>query len=293
MRQGSDMPNCMSKLMLLGMSLNEAVLRSTMTPAKAIHRFPELGTLGKGQIADIAVLDLQAGVFSFTDSWPAKRLGTKRLECVLTVRDGKVVFQREKSVSHPAGPIYDVLLKNGHVIDPANHRDGRFDVAIAGGKVAKIANGLHAAQARMILEASDYLVTPGLIEISKTYRPDYLTLTKGVTTLVMAGDTAPKLKAHTRTRVLTSPINMGERGANPSLTPEAFIEESTFAAARTIHKPELGTLAEGSDADVALFELDNGKLRCVLTIRHGAIVWDTEGLATTDWVAAGPYTNFK
>ena len=293
MRQRSDMPNCMSKMMLLGMSLSEAVLRSTVTPAKSIHRFPEVGTLGKGQVADIAVLQLETGVFSYVDAWPAKRLGTKRLECVLTVRNGEVVYHRQAVDSHPAGPVYDVLLKNGHVIDPANHRDGRFDVAITGGKIMKVATGLHTAQARVLLDANDYVVTPGLIKISNNYRPDYLTLTKGITTLVVAGNTMPKLRPHTRTRVLAIPVNATAPTTNSALTPEAFIEESTASAARVIHKPELGTLAEGSDADVALFEPDHGKLRCVLTLRHGTVVWDTEGLATTDWVAAGPYTNFK
>jgi dihydroorotase len=293
MRQRSDMPNCMSKLMLLGMSLNDAVFRSTVTPAKAIHRFPELGTLGIGQLADIAVFDLQSGVFPFTDSWPAKRLGTKRLHCVLTVRDGEVVYQDQEAPPHSTGSIYDVLLKNGRVIDPADHRDGRFDVAITKGKIVKVATGLHAAQARITLDASDYFVTPGLIEISETYRPDTFTLTKGATTLVIVGDTIPKLRAHTKTRVLAIPTKIAMYTAQPDLTPEAFIEQRTVSAAKTIHKPELGTLEEGSDADVALFESDKGRLKCVLTVRHGAVVWDAEGLATTDWVAAGPYTNFK
>jgi predicted amidohydrolase len=279
--------------MLLGMSLNDAELRSTVTPAKAIHRFPELGTLGKGHVADIAVLDLQTGVFPFVDSWPAKRFGTKRLQCVLTVRDGKVVYQHQEAASHPTGLIYDVLLKNGHVIDPATHRDGRFDIAIANGKIAKVAIGLHARQARIILEASDYVVTPGLIEISETYRPDYLTLPKGATTLVILGDTVPKLSAHTKTRVLAVPTKMATSRVKPGMTPEALIEQSTVSIAKAIHKPGLGTLAEGSDADIALFESDKGNLKCVLTVRHGAVLWDAEGLATTDWAAAGPYTNFK
>ncbi len=293
MRQRSDMPNCMSKLMLLGMSLNDAVFRSTVTPAKAIHRFPEVGTLGKGQIADIAVLDLQTGVFPFVDSWPAKRLGTKRLQCVLTVHNGKVVYHRQEEASYPTGLIYDVLLKNGHVIDPANHRDARFDVAIANGKIAKVAAGLHTAQARIVVDASDYVVTPGLIEISETYRSDYLTLPKGATTLVIVGDAVPKFRAHTKTRVLAIPTKVPTSAAQPGLTPEAFIEQRTVSTAKTIHKPELGTLGEGSDADVALFESEKGKLKCILTVRHGAVVWDAEGLATTDWAAAGPYTNFK
>jgi dihydroorotase len=91
----SDMPNCISKMMLLGMSLPDAILRSTVNPAKSIHRYPELGTLNQGAVADIAVFALPTGVFAFKDSWHVKRLGTRRLECVLTVRDGKLAFDRD------------------------------------------------------------------------------------------------------------------------------------------------------------------------------------------------------
>jgi dihydroorotase len=93
--QQSDMPNCMSKMMLLGMSLVDVVARATVAPAKAIARFPRLGTLAVGRTADIAVLELQSGVFAFKDSWGAKRLGTKRLENALTIRAGKVEYDRD------------------------------------------------------------------------------------------------------------------------------------------------------------------------------------------------------
>jgi dihydroorotase len=93
--QQSDMPNVMSKMMLLGMSLEEVILHSTVSPATEIGRYPELGTLGEGRVADIAVLENQSGVFAFKDSWPAKRLGVRRLECVLTIRDGRIVYDRD------------------------------------------------------------------------------------------------------------------------------------------------------------------------------------------------------
>jgi dihydroorotase len=93
--QQSDMPNVMSKMMLLGMSLQDVILRSTVNPAKEIGRYPEIGTLGAGKVADIAVLENQSGVFAFKDAWPAKRLGAHRLDCVLTIRDGKVVYDRD------------------------------------------------------------------------------------------------------------------------------------------------------------------------------------------------------
>ncbi|MGO9256403.1 MAG: amidohydrolase/deacetylase family metallohydrolase [Bryobacteraceae bacterium] len=95
MIQQSDMPNVMSKMMLLGMSLEDVILHSTVSPAKEIGRYPELGTLGEGRGADIAVLENQSGVFAFKDSWPAKRLGVQRLECVLTIRDGRIVYDRD------------------------------------------------------------------------------------------------------------------------------------------------------------------------------------------------------
>jgi dihydroorotase len=95
MIQQSDMLNVMSKIMLLGMSLKDVILRSTVNPAKEIRRYPEVGTLGVGRTADIAVLESQSGVFAFKDSWPAKRLGAWRLECVLTIRDGRIVYDRD------------------------------------------------------------------------------------------------------------------------------------------------------------------------------------------------------
>ena len=58
MNQG-DMPSCISKLMNLGMPLHEAIMRSTVNPARAIRKFPELGTLGRGKAADVAVFDLE------------------------------------------------------------------------------------------------------------------------------------------------------------------------------------------------------------------------------------------
>jgi dihydroorotase len=93
--QQSDMPNVMSKMMFLGMSLEDVVLRATVNPAKEVGRYPEIGTLGVGRIADIAVIESQTGVFAFKDAWPAKRLGTKRLECVLTIRNGDIAYDRD------------------------------------------------------------------------------------------------------------------------------------------------------------------------------------------------------
>ena len=87
-----DMPNCISKLRTLGVKLPDAIRRSTENPARAIHRFPELGTLGAGRTADIAVFELQSGVFALKDSWGNKLLASQRLEAVLTVRSREIVY---------------------------------------------------------------------------------------------------------------------------------------------------------------------------------------------------------
>ena len=87
----ATMPITMSKLMNMGMSLTEAVEKSTVAPARNIRR-PELGTLTVGSDADVAVFELEEGEFSFVDSGRAGMQGTQRLLCHMTVRAGEVVW---------------------------------------------------------------------------------------------------------------------------------------------------------------------------------------------------------
>jgi dihydroorotase len=86
-----SMPNCVSKLMALGMTLQDAIARATVNPARAIKRFPELGTLSEGRGADIAVFELMTGDFQLIDSARRKMKANKKLVCVMTLRNGKIV----------------------------------------------------------------------------------------------------------------------------------------------------------------------------------------------------------
>src|SRR5215212_4952431 len=77
------------------------------------------------------------------------------------------------------------------------------------------------------------------------------------------------------------------------------IARSTVAPAREIGRPELGTLTPGAEADVTVFRLDEGefgfvdcgrtriegsqRLRCVLTVRAGEIVYNPHGLGLPSW----------
>ena len=47
---------------------------------------------------------------------------------------------------------YDLLLAGGHVIDPANNINGPMDVAIAAGKIARVAKSIPRSQAPGKLE---------------------------------------------------------------------------------------------------------------------------------------------
>ncbi|HVH70587.1 MAG TPA: hypothetical protein VNB49_05695 [Candidatus Dormibacteraeota bacterium] len=42
---------------------------------------------------------------------------------------------------------YDLLLKGGHVIDPANGLDAKMDVAVSGGKIVAVEKDIHTNEA--------------------------------------------------------------------------------------------------------------------------------------------------
>jgi dihydroorotase len=86
-----DMLNVMSKFLAMGMSLDDVVLRSTWNPAREIHH-EELGNLSAGSPADVAVLRLEKGNFGFTDMYGARLQGKTKLQCELTLRNGRVIF---------------------------------------------------------------------------------------------------------------------------------------------------------------------------------------------------------
>jgi dihydroorotase len=62
-------------------------------------------------------------------------------------------------------PHYDLLLKGGHVIDPANDVDRVADVGISAGKIAAVGEGIPASAAEKVVDVSGLYVTPGLIDI--------------------------------------------------------------------------------------------------------------------------------
>lgn len=60
---------------------------------------------------------------------------------------------------------YDLLLTNGHVIDPAQGIDGTADVAFAGGKVAAVGGRIGTGVAAQTRDVAGCYVFPGLIDL--------------------------------------------------------------------------------------------------------------------------------
>lgn len=86
-----DMLTCMNKLLAIGVPLDGVIARSTVAPAREINR-PELGTLTPGGPADIAVLALDEGEFTYVDCERTAMRGTQRLRCEMTIYGGDIVY---------------------------------------------------------------------------------------------------------------------------------------------------------------------------------------------------------
>lgn len=86
-----DQSNIMSKLLNIGLTMEEVVEASTWTPAQVIKK-TELGHLSVGAVADVAVFKLEKGGFGFVDTKGWKIKGDKKLTTELTLREGDVVW---------------------------------------------------------------------------------------------------------------------------------------------------------------------------------------------------------
>jgi len=114
-----------------------------------------------------------------------------------------LVFLSASVISAEAQTI-DILIKGGTVIDPCNSINEKMDVAIAEGKILKVAKDIPVKDAKRVVSAAGMYVTPGLIDMhvhafhgtnTDSYiadgwdalPPDGFTFRAGVTTVVDAG----------------------------------------------------------------------------------------------------------
>jgi dihydroorotase len=92
--------------------------------------------------------------------------------------------------------MYDLLIKDGMIVDPSQGLNGPADIAFLDGKVAAISPSISDSEATDVLDATDLIVTPGLIDLHVHnfwgvshygIDPDTTNIANGVTTAVDAG----------------------------------------------------------------------------------------------------------
>jgi dihydroorotase len=108
-----DMLNVMGKFMAMGVPFVEVVKQSTSNPAREI-KMESIGHLSVGAVADVAVLRVEQGRFGFVDFLGGRLEGKERLQCELTVRDGKVVYDLNGMIADP----WDTLPATARGGDP-------------------------------------------------------------------------------------------------------------------------------------------------------------------------------
>ena len=85
-----DMPTTMSKMLALGLSLDEVIEMSTTTPAKALRQEGVIGTLKPGAMADVTISELARGEFEFLDVLHEKRVAPARILPEVVIHGGKI-----------------------------------------------------------------------------------------------------------------------------------------------------------------------------------------------------------
>jgi dihydroorotase len=147
--------------------------------------------------------------------------------------------------------MYDLLLKGGTVIDPAQDLRGALDVAVEDGKIARVAANIPKSEARRVIDVPGKTVTPGLIDLhthvfdgvaANGVHPDIAGVHAGVTTVVDAGSsgcaTFSAFPRHILPKCETEVIpllHICQTGlaTNPDIIAESSIDlESTLKVAR-------------------------------------------------------------
>jgi len=94
--------------------------------------------------------------------------------------------------------MYDIIIKNGLLIDPFQGLHDKRDVAVSNGRIEAVESNIASSGAKRIIDASNLIVTPGLIDLHThvSYNvirlgvdPESSCLSRGCTTAVDAGST--------------------------------------------------------------------------------------------------------
>jgi dihydroorotase len=111
-----DLPTCLSKLLVLGFSVGEAIGLATSAPA-GILGFKDRGTLRPGALADIALFHLLEGAFPLYDISKEARIGKQLLVNALTIVGGRPMARQPAPVRPDWFPIWANAGAVTHIMD--------------------------------------------------------------------------------------------------------------------------------------------------------------------------------
>lgn len=159
---------------------------------------------------------------------------------------------------HPASAQkYDLLIKAGHLIDPANNLDAQMDIAISQGKIIKVTKTISDSLAIKTIDASGLYIAPGFIDMHthvfvgsqpdlfangvNSVSPDDFSFRSGVTTVVDAGTSGwksfPLFKKQVidqaKTRILVF-LNIAGNGMTGAETEQDLLDMNADSTAKLI-----------------------------------------------------------
>lgn len=148
--------------------------------------------------------------------------------CAALPLEAAAAVSSAKSASFRGEKLYDLLIRGGRVIDPAQSLDAVRDVAVQGGTIAALEVEIPPARARRVLAAAGKIVTPGLIDLHTHVfphvgpfgiDPDPHFVRRGTTTALDAGTSGAHSfagfrrfiieRAETRVRALLHVVSIG------------------------------------------------------------------------------------
>src|SRR5574337_553106 len=133
----------------------------------------------------------------------------------------------------------NILIKNGHIIDPANKVDGNLDILVRDGKMARIGKpGSITGNGVQVIDAGGKVVVPGLIDMHVHLREPGFEYKETIAT----GTAAAKAGGFTSVCCMpnTNPVN-----DNRSVT-EFIIAQARTASARVF---PIGAITKGSKGE--------------------------------------------
>jgi dihydroorotase len=101
-----DMPTTISKFVGLGLTLEDALTKSTLAPAAVLRRADDFGALREGLAGDLGIFELREGEHAFSDTYGHKMTVRSRLVPWRTIRKGISLSPVVRDVEH-----YEFVLK--------------------------------------------------------------------------------------------------------------------------------------------------------------------------------------